>query len=87
MKLRFSFESKVRFRLSLSESMEVHFDPTDESDYIYDGDTIIFYIGTGSHPCIPETLDGVQVRVIERTAFGGTEVEAVKIPEGVEVIE
>lgn len=87
MRLRLSLERKVTFDLSLSEKIEDHFDPPDESDYIYDGDTILFYIGASTRPSIPATLGGNQVRVIERTAFGGTEVEAVKIPEGVTTIE
>ena len=63
------------------------YQPTSENDYIYDNDTIIFYTGNTKCPEIPQTLDGVQVRVIEKTAFAGQDVTAVKIPDGTEVIE
>ncbi len=85
-KLIFSFAPQVRCRVFFTEKMEEHFDPTDESDYIYNGDTIIYYIGTKKRPEVPPALGGVQVRVIEITAFSGTDIEAVKLPEGTEVI-
>lgn len=88
MKLRFSLTPQVSFRVYFTEKMEEHFDETDESDYIYSGYTILYYIGASRRPEIPSTLGGVPVRVIECTAFAGnTNIEAVKIPEGVEVIE
>lgn len=63
------------------------FDHTDERDYIYNGDTIIYYIGKSKRPELPSELDGIKVRVVERTAFSGNAVEAVRIPDGMEVIE
>lgn len=86
-KFIFSLQSKVAFRFFFTEKIDEHFDPTDENDYIYDGNTIIFYIGTSKRPEIPPTLGGVTVSAVERTAFGGTGVEAVKFPDGMEVIE
>ena len=87
-KMIFSLLPKATFRVSLSERLVEHFDRTDESDYIYLDDTIIYYIGSSTRPEVPEKLDGVTVRVIERTAFNGnTNVEAVKLPIRMEVIE
>ncbi|HOC34665.1 MAG TPA: hypothetical protein PLH98_10125 [Ruminococcus flavefaciens] len=63
------------------------FDRTTEADYIYDGNAIVYYIGTSKRPEIPQTLGGVQVLAVERTAFNDTDVEAVKFPDGMEVIE
>ena len=63
------------------------YQPTKEDDYIYSGDTVLFYIGKKKRPEIPQTLGGTQVRVIECTAFTGQNITAVKIPEGTEVIE
>lgn len=85
-KLIFSFDPQVRCRIFFTEKMEEYFDPTDESDYIYNGNTIIYYIGSKKRPVVPSSLDGVQVRTIEITAFNGTGIEAVRLPEGMEVI-
>ena len=63
------------------------YQPTKEDDYIYSGDTVLFYIGKKKRPEIPQTLGSTQVRVIECTAFTGQNITAVKIPEGTEVIE
>lgn len=62
------------------------FEPTFDSDYICSGNRIIYYKGSCRRPAIPQTIGGAKVQVIGSTAFGGTGVEAVKIPEGVEVI-
>lgn len=86
-KLIFSFAPEVKLRVFFTEKIEEHFDPTDENDYIYDGNTIVYYIGTSKRPEIPQTLGGVQVLAVERTAFNDTDVEAVKFPDGMEVIE
>lgn len=66
---------------------EGSYEPTNEADYIYNGGTILYYIGDKTRPAIPEMLDGIQVAKIEKTAFGGTNIQGVYIPEGVEVIE
>ena len=60
---------------------------TSESDYIYSGDTVIFYIGKRKKPQIPQTLSDNQIRIIERTAFAGQNIRAVCIADGTEVIE
>lgn len=83
----FNVRSDVKFHVFFTEKMEEHFDPTDETDYIYNEDTIIYYIGQKRRPEIPATLEGVQVRRIEITAFNHTNVEAVKIPDSVIRIE
>ena len=62
------------------------FDVTTEADYIFSNGTVIFYTGNKKRPEIPPTLGGVQVLAVERTAFIGTDVEAVKFPDGMEVI-
>ena len=62
------------------------YDITTEDDYIYDNGVVLYYIGNKLRPAIPEELDGVAVTKIEATAFGGTNVQAVKIPDGAEVI-
>ena len=62
------------------------FEPTNENDYIYIGGKIIYYIGTKLRPEIPTTLEGVPVTELAETAFNGTNVVAVKIPEGVTTI-
>lgn len=62
------------------------YDITTEDDYIYDNGVVLYYIGNKLRPAIPEELGGVAVTKIEATAFSGTNVQAVKIPEGVEVI-
>lgn len=62
------------------------YDITTEDDYIYDNGVVLYYIGTKLRPAIPEELGGVAVTKIEATAFSGTNVQAVKIPDGAEVI-
>lgn len=64
------------------------FERIKESDCIYSGGTLLYYIGKSRRPEVPSVLGGVPVRVIERTAFAdNTDIKAVKIPEGTEVIE
>ncbi|MBO5571995.1 MAG: hypothetical protein J6M07_06675 [Ruminococcus sp.] len=63
------------------------YEHTSEADYIFSNGTVIYYIGTSKRPEIPLTLGGVTVSAVERTAFSGTGVEAVKFPDGMEVIE
>ena len=60
---------------------------TAEEDYIYINDTIIYYNREKVRPEIPHTLNDIQVRVIEMTAFTGQDIRAVKIPDGTEVIK
>lgn len=62
------------------------YDITDENDYVYVGGTIIYYKGRSIRPAIPTTLDGVTVTALESTAFNSSNVQAVKIPEGVTII-
>ena len=85
-KMIFTVEPKAVFHLFLSEKMK-EFEPTGESDYIYENDRIIRYIGTKKRPEIPQTLDGVRIRVIGYTAFSGCDITAVYIPDGVGSIE
>lgn len=66
---------------------EINYDDTDENDYIYNGGTILYYIGTSTRPKVPEKLNNVKVTRIASTAFNGSDIVAVKMPEGVEVIE
>ena len=63
------------------------FDPTTEADYIYDGGTILYYIGETQYPEIPSTLNSVPVTKLETVSFGASDVIAVKIPDGVTRIE
>lgn len=63
------------------------FDPTNENDYVYIGGTIIYYKGRSRRPAIPTTLDGNPVTELQLTAFNNSKVEAVKIPEGVLIID
>lgn len=64
------------------------FEPTDEDDYIYDGGTIIYYIGDNAVPIVPTTLDDAPVRRLLSTAFCcNEEVEMVKIQDGVTRID
>lgn len=81
-----TFENKEDALEYLNRQLS-EFEKTDENDYIYDNGTILYYIGTSKRPEIPPTLGGVTVSAVERTAFGGTDVEAVKFPNGMEVIE
>lgn len=70
---------------------EVLPEPTFASDYRYsisDGAvTIEKYTGSAENIAIPQKIEGLPVKVIASGAFSGTEVEAVKIPDGVEIIE
>lgn len=64
------------------------YDPTDESDYIYDNDSnIIYYIGESNRPAVPTTLNGESVEKILATGFNYKEVTSVYIPEGIVEIE
>lgn len=64
------------------------FDPTSEADYIYNGGTIIYYIGKSKNPLLPTTLDGVPVTIITSVAFDGrTDLVSAKIPDGITRIE
>lgn len=65
------------------------FDPTTDAEYIYDNGTVLYYIGIDEtqYPEIPSTLGGNAVTKLEATSFCGTEVVAVKIPDGVTRIE
>ena len=63
------------------------YEHTDDTDYISDGNRICYYKGLSVRPEIPQTIGGVQVKTVSRTAFAGLDTEAVKIPEGVEAIE
>ena len=64
------------------------YDPTDESDYIYDNDSnIIYYIGESNRPAVPTTLNGKSVEKILATGFNYKEVTSVYIPEGIVEIE
>lgn len=63
------------------------YDRTNENDYVYIGGTIIYYKGRSRRPAIPTTLDGNPVTELQLTAFNNSKVEAVKIPEGVLIID
>lgn len=67
------------------------YDPTDEEDYVYtvsnDEAHIIFYKGTTTKPIVPSTLSDAPVTTIESTAFVGTNVEKVKLPDGITTIK
>lgn len=64
------------------------YDPTDESDYIYDNDSnIIYYIGESNKPAVPTTLNGRSVEKILVTGFNYGEVTSAYIPEGIVEIE
>lgn len=70
---------------------EVQPEPTYAKDYEYEisenSVTITKYIGSAANIAIPQKIEGKAVKKIGGGAFVGTEVEAVKIPEGVEEIE
>lgn len=58
------------------------------SDYQTENpDTIKKYTGSAENIAIPQKIKDLPVKVIASGAFSGTEVEAVKIPDGVEIIE
>ena len=65
------------------------FDPTTDSDYIYDTNntSIIYYIGNSNSPQIPTTLQDTNVTKIYATGFNYSNIEAVYIPEGITEIE
>lgn len=63
------------------------FDPTTDADYIYEDGKIIYYIGDTQYPEIPNTLGGDATTALECTSFFGTDVVAVKIPDGVTRID
>lgn len=63
------------------------FDPTTDADYIYENGKIIYYIGETQYPEIPNTLGGNATTALESTSFWGTNVIAVKIPDGVTRID
>ncbi len=66
-------------------------EPTYAKDYEYEisgnSVTITKYIGSAANIAVPQKIEGKVVKKIGGGAFSGTEVEAVKIPEGVEEIE
>lgn len=70
---------------------EIQPEPTFASDYEYSISdntvTIKKYIGTSTNLAIPAKIEGLPVKKIGSGAFSETEVESVKIPEGVEEIE
>ena len=70
---------------------EIQPEPTFAKDYEYtiseNSVTITKYIGSLTNIAIPQKIEGKAVRKIGGGAFSETEVEAVKIPEGVEEIE
>ena len=62
------------------------FERTDENDYVYNDHTIIYYKGGKLRPKVPETLGNNAMTEIAAEAFSGSPVNAVKLPEGMEVI-
>lgn len=66
-------------------------EPTFAKDYEYSisgkSVTIKKYIGNAVNIAVPAKIEGLPVKIIGGGAFSDTEVEAVKIPEGVEEIE
>lgn len=70
---------------------EIRWDDTTEADYVYlvanNEATIILYIGTSLSPKIPDTLGGAPVTKLAATAFNGTPVKNVYIPDSVTTIE
>ena len=67
------------------------YEPTGDDDYIYETvnntTNAIYYIGQAIHPEIPVKLNDKPIKIIRATAFNGTNVETVYIPDGVEEIE
>lgn len=64
------------------------YDPTDESDYIYDNDSnIIYYIGESNRPSVPTTLNGKSVEKILATGFNYDNITSVYISEGITEIQ
>lgn len=65
--------------------------PTTEDDYLRHNDgsetTVDKYIGVETRISMPSVMDELPVVVIGKTAFMGSDIEGVKIPEGVETIE
>lgn len=58
------------------------------SDYQTENlDTIKNYTGSAVNVEIPAKIEGIPVKKIGSGAFSETEVETVKVPEGVEIIE
>lgn len=63
------------------------YEPTNEDDYIFGSDNLIYYIGDKSRPLLPDTLDGNTMTKIEATTFTNTNITACKIPDGYTRIE
>ena len=65
--------------------------PTGDNDYVYetvDNTTnAIYYVGQAINPEMPTKLNGKDIKIIRATAFNGTNVETVYIPDGIETIE
>lgn len=70
---------------------EIMPEPTFAKDYEYinygNSVTITKYIGNAVNIVVPSKIEGISVKKIGSGAFSGTEVEAVKIPQGIEEIE
>lgn len=68
--------------------LEEHYDPTDENDYVYIDDTIIYYVGDKTRVSVPTTLNGVPVTTLSSVSFNNnSDLVGVSIPEGVTSIE
>ena len=67
------------------------YDPTSDDDYVYETENdltnIIFYVGASLSPEIPPLLGGYPINIIRATAFTGSEIETVYIPDGITAIE
>lgn len=63
------------------------YEPTANTDYIYDESRVILYIGKSQSPEIPQNIGGFRVREIGMTAFRDSGIEAAHIPDGVQTIE
>lgn len=63
------------------------YEPTNEDDYIYGTNNIIYYIGDKRNPLLPEQLDNNTITTIESVAFSGTDIVSAKIPDGYTRIE
>lgn len=73
------------------EEAEPHYDPTTDTDYVYETETeqtnVIYYIGKSLHPSVPLVINNQPVKILRGTAFNYSNITTVYIPEGVEEIE
>lgn len=84
-------ESANCFVFGMNIEKYIPYEPTDQNDYRYTVENveanIIYYIGKTESPEIPATLSGAATTKLLVTSFDHSDVERVKIPEGVVEIE